>query len=65
MDINKAQSLKIGQTVHFPSDRGDPAGSGCVKHVSETVNKNIHGTEYIWVTVDTGGHASVWPSNRL
>ena len=65
MNIDKALSLKHGDTVFCPADRGDPAKTGTVKSVSHNVNKNIRGVEYVWVTVQHVGHGSVWPSNRL
>ena len=66
MDISKAKNLKVGNTVHCPSDRGEAAYSGTVTHVSTETNKNIHNTEYLWVTVKKNSHTShVWPSNRL
>lgn len=67
MNIEKARQLKVGQLVHFPADRGDPAGSGYVRHVTETEQTNIYGTPYIWVTVRdaVGKSCGVWPSNRL
>ena len=67
MNINKARALKPGALVYFPADRGDPAGFGYVQHVTETEQKNIYGTPYLWVTVRASGSksAGVWPSNRL
>lgn len=68
MEINKAKELVYGKQVHCPADRGDPAYMGVVRHVSTDVNKNIHGVEYVWVTVSKVGNGQtshVWPSNRL
>ena len=67
MNINKARTLKVGQLVYFPADRGSQGGFGYVRHVGETEQKNIYGTPYLWVTVRASGSksAGVWPSNRL
>lgn len=65
MDIQKATKLKVGDIVRFPADRGEPSGSGKIAHISTDVNKNIHGIDYVWVTVNVGQHNTVWPSNRL
>lgn len=65
MDIAKAKQLKIGQIVHCPSDRGGAGYTGKVSFVGAEVNKTVDGVEYVWVTVKSKGHASVWPSNRL
>lgn len=62
MKIEKALKLRVGQQVNYPADRGSPPGTGNISHVGTQVHKNIHGREYIWVTVKGGG---VWPSNRL
>jgi hypothetical protein len=60
-------NLTYGAHVHCPADRGDKAYTGTVRHVDGTVNKNIHGVPYVWVTVqripDRSRH--VWPSHRL
>lgn len=70
MNINKALSLKEGDIVHFPADRGDPAGYGRVTHVQPgpATQKNIYGVEYVWGTVTlpySAKRSTVWPSNRL
>lgn len=66
MNIEKARTIKPGDTVRCPADRGEPGYTGKVEHVSPNEGTNIHGVPYIWVTVRRpGGHASVWPSNRL
>lgn len=66
MDIAKARTLKIGDTVRCPADRGDPAYSGKVEHVGQDEAQDLQGRGYLWVTVRrAGAHASVWPSNRL
>lgn len=67
MDIKQAKLLTLGAVVSFPADRGDAAGSGRVMHLGSEVAQNIHGAEYIWVTVrsNDGQSQGVWPSNRL
>jgi hypothetical protein len=66
MDIAKAKTLKLGQTVHFPADRGNPAGSGQVVFIGRDAVKNLQGQEYVWVALwNKGAPAGVWPSNRL
>jgi len=65
MHIKKALELKINQIVNYPADRGESAGTGKIRSMSKTINKNIHGVEYIWVTVQMFGKSAVWPSNRL
>jgi hypothetical protein len=67
MQIAQARRLGIGQRVAYPADRGQPAGTGVVVFVGDTAARNIHGTEYLWITVrDTvRHHRAVWPSNRL
>ncbi len=67
MTIEQANNLKVGQLVYCPEDRGEAGYSGKVTHISDTQNKNIRGTDYVWVTVRRldGKSAHVWPSNRL
>lgn len=66
MDIKSAKALLWGSTVHYPEDRGEPAGSGRVVNVGTVVHKNIHGVEYIWVVVRYHKwREATWPSNRL
>lgn len=64
MHIDKAIKLKVGDTVVYPSDRGIQGGTSKVRHVPQnpTVQKNMLGHEFIWITLESGG---VWPSNRL
>ena len=62
MKIEEALKLKVGDTVFYPEDRGNPKGYSKVTYVSELVCRNAEGTEYIWVNLKIGG---VWPSNRL
>lgn len=63
MKIEKALKLKVGDVVQFPPVRGNPGGFSKIKWVGpKTINKNIYGSEYIWVTLYSGG---VWPTNRL
>ena len=64
MKIEKAKKLKIGDIVGYPPDGGKPGGFSKIKYAPEnpTVHKNIHGVEYIWVSLECGG---MWPSNRL
>ena len=63
MNIEKAKLIKVGDIVSFPPDRGDKGGQSKVVHVSTVVNKNIHGAEYLWISLTPG--CGVWPSNRL
>lgn len=65
MKIEQAKSLKRGDTVAYPADRGSPAGTGKVESIGTEVHKTIAGNEYIWVTVRLFGHNAAWPSNRL
>lgn len=66
MTPEQARKLKVGDTVKFPEDRGEPAGSGRVTHVSDMEPAlNIKGTPYIWVTVAALNKRSVWPSNKI
>lgn len=65
MDIAKALELKVGNSVRFPADRGDPAGYGKVEHIDPTVATSFNGTKYIWVVVRGPNAAATWPSNRL
>jgi hypothetical protein len=68
MKIEKALTLKVGDTVYCPADRGDPPFSGKVTHNcngTKTISKNLDGVEYIWVEVQGPGKKSMWPSNRL
>lgn len=67
MNITQALALVYGALVHCPPDRGEAPYAGTVRHVGQQVCKNIHGTEYVWVTVRRldGRSAHVWPSNRL
>jgi len=64
MEIEKALTLKVGDFVWYPKDRGEPGGMSEITSVSEnpTIYKNIYGIEYIWVNLKIGG---VWPTNRL
>jgi len=62
MDIERAQKLSAGDSVNYPEDRGDKAGSGVIASISENVHHNIRGVAYLWVALVGGG---VWPSNRL
>jgi hypothetical protein len=34
MNLEKAKQLKAGDRVHYPADRGNPAGYGTVRHVN-------------------------------
>lgn len=68
MNIDKAMQLKVGDVVHCPADRGDPAYKGKVTHncnSSKTVAKTLDGSEYVWVEVQGPYHKTMWPSNRL
>ena len=60
------EKLRIGSTVRYPSDRGEPAGVGKIEHVSSAVYKNVYGNDYVWVLVRyESGRSASWPSNRL
>lgn len=64
----KAKKLKRGDTVHFPEDRGEPAGCGTVQldTSDNIVYTNIYKDEYVWVNVKySNGRKALWPSNRL
>lgn len=67
MNLSRAKTLVIGQNVSFPEDMEKPAGSGKIESIGTEIQKNIHGKEYIWVSVkDNASFAtSVWPTNRL
>jgi hypothetical protein len=69
VNIQQARKLQPGNKVKYPSDRGSPAGIGEVTsaNLSDSVKqKNIHGTEFIWVSVrHSPVQVSVWPSHRL
>lgn len=65
MLITKALQLKVGDRVRCPADRGVPAFTGTVTHVSTQINE-VGAVQYIWVEVQRpNSHKSVWPSNRL
>lgn len=62
----KVAEVPLLGNVLCPADRGTKPFVGLVLAVSEEVNKNIYGVEYVWVTVrETNGRNGVWPSNRL
>lgn len=65
MKIEEARKLQVGDTVQYPADRGDPAGSGEVTHIGRTEQTNQSGEIYQWISVKGRHHESVWPSNRL
>jgi hypothetical protein len=67
VQIAQARRLTVGQRVAYPADRGQAAGTGVVVFIDDTPARNIHGTEYLWVTVRdiVRHHRAVWPSNRL
>ena len=67
MRLDRAQSLKIGQIVGCPADRGDVRYTGKVTHIGTEINKSFSGVEFVWVTVEhpNGKSRHVWPSNRL
>lgn len=65
MKIEEARKLQVGDTVRYPADRGDPAGSGKVTHVGGAEQTNQGGEIYQWISVKGPNHESVWPSNRL
>jgi hypothetical protein len=61
MNIEQAKSLKIGDKVRCPSDRGDSSYTGTVEQVGTD-----EGKDYIWITVRApSGRASIWPTSRL
>jgi len=71
MDIKKAKSLKPGDSVYCPADRGEGAYKGTV--IQDCVDcptyRTPGGVEYIWIQVKGSGYLgtrkAVWPSNRL
>jgi len=66
MILTKAKSLKIGDTVYCPADRGESGYHGKIIHIGEQVSKNIDGVEFVWITVRKDSKTNhVWPSNRL
>lgn len=67
MKIEQAKRLQYGSTVHCPADRGEAPYAGVVRYIGLDVFKNIHGVEYVWITVSRkhGASSHVWPSNRL
>lgn len=56
-----------GAIVQCPADRGEPAYRGSIRHISTTVQTNIRGVRYVWVTVQKMHSQTrhVWPSHRL
>ena len=54
--------IQVGQHIAYPADRGMPAGAGAIRFISPAVSTNIHGVQFVWVTIQGGG---VWPSHRL
>lgn len=57
---------RVGQTVRYPADRGDLPGYARIAHVGTTVETNIHGVRFVWVTLKSQGQSrGVWPSHRL
>lgn len=69
MNVAQALSLKVGQQVRVPADRGEPAYIGKVAAPTlNYVHKSHQGIEYVHVTVERNrgrGTSSGWPSNRL
>jgi hypothetical protein len=66
MEINEAKSLKVGEVIAYPEDRGERSGAGRITHISSEENKNFTGVSYIWITVQHNpNRRAVWPSNRL
>lgn len=67
MNIDKAITLKPGDTVRCPADRGEAGYTGKVTHVAGNKCTSFNGTPYVWVTVrhPSGLSNHVWPSNRL
>lgn len=66
MNIEQARKLVYGSVVHYPADRGSPAGRGFVRHVGVLESQSLKGAAYIWVTVEQADlRRAVWPSNRL
>lgn len=71
--VEQAKALQPEYVVVCPEDRGEPQHAARVKHVSQDVQKNFKGVEYVWVTVQDAyvpslgrnKHRHVWPSNRL
>jgi hypothetical protein len=59
------RKLKIGLKVRCPQDRGNPSYYGTIVSYSNDVNYNINKIPYVWVTIESNGSKSIWPSNRL
>ena len=65
MDIKKALQIKTGTMVHYPADRGSPAG--CAKAVQDVTHSGEYSTTFDgkpYVLVNLGSHGC-WPSTRL
>jgi hypothetical protein len=63
-------SLKVGQIVRCPADRGDLPYEGKVTWIGDSVCYNHLGVPYVWVGVgrwlsSAKGGSTTWPSNRL
>lgn len=64
MKLEKAKQLKVGDSVRYPADRGNPAGTGTVRHIATDEQTHpLLPEPFLWVTLH--GAAGVWPSNRL
>lgn len=65
----KISQLTIDKIVQCPADRGDKAYRARIISFDDKTQTNIHGNEYVWVTVlklDTQNPSKhVWPSHRL
>ena len=74
MNIETAKKLRQGDSVIVHLSNFDTSNNGKKEiygqitippTIDSKVNKNIYGTEYLWVAVKVGLSESVWPSNRL
>lgn len=59
--------MHILQSVNCPPDRGDAPYSGRIVSIGDTIETNIHGVRYRWITVQRNDTRTqhVWPSHRL
>ena len=65
MNIETALTLKVGDVVTYPPDRGAPGGVGKVTGITRRIAENLNKDKFLWVEVRTFGKSTIWPSNRL
>jgi hypothetical protein len=64
MKLEKAKQLKVGDSVRYPADQGNPAGAGTIRHIDTREQTHLLLAEpFLWVTLENAD--GVWPSNRL